>query len=104
MTRNFIILLLMIMAASACSLSPHKVQEVDARVAAARENGLTCFPRDIDRCADPSSLLDLGRADIRSDRHHVTLVEYGEDALKLRIHLVRAARDLYRCAELHSAT
>jgi len=93
MTRDFITLLFVIMAASACSLSPHKVLEVDSRVSAARESGLTCFPKDIDRCADPSSLLDLGRVDIRSDRHHVTLIEYGEDAFKLRIHLARAARD-----------
>ncbi len=92
MTRFLIVLLFTSLLASACSLSPHKIQEVDSRVEAARENGLTCFPRNKDRCADPSSLLDLGREDIRNDRNHVTLVEYGEDALKLRIHLTRAAR------------
>jgi len=93
MRRNFIILLFVIMVASACSLSSHKVREVDARVAAARDSGLTCSPGETDRCAEPSSLMDLGRKDIRADRHHVTLIEYGEDALKLRIHLARSARD-----------
>jgi putative cardiolipin synthase len=93
MTRSLITLLLVSIAASACSLSPYKIMEVDSRVKAVRENGMTCFPRESGRCADPSSLLELGRADIRSGRHHVTLIEFGEDALKLRIHLVRAARD-----------
>jgi len=93
MTRNIIILLFVIMAASACSLSSHKVREVDAKVAAARASDLSCAPGDIDLCADPSSLLDLGRENIRFDRHHVTLIEYGEDALKLRLHLSRSARD-----------
>ncbi len=92
MTRNSILFLLVLMAASACSLSPYKVQEVKSRVAATRENGLTCAPAETNHCADSSALLDLGRADIRSGRHHVTLVEYGEDALELRIHLIRAAR------------
>ncbi len=93
MTRNSLFLLLVVVSASACSLSPHKVIEVDSRVAATRENGLVCPPAETDRCVAPSALLDLGRTDIHSGRHHVTLVEYGEDALKLRIHLVRAARD-----------
>ena len=91
-TRNLFFLLFVILAASACSLSPHKVSAVDAKVAEERENGLTCFPREIDRCATESSLLNLGKEDVRSARHHVTLIEHGEDALKLRIHLIRSAR------------
>ena len=91
-TRNLFFLLFVILAASACSLSPHKVSAVDAKVAEERENGLTCFPREIDRCATESSLLNLGTEDVRSARHHVTLIEHGEDALKLRIHLIRSAR------------
>ena len=91
--RKSILLLLAVLLLPACSLSPKKVREVDARVAGQQEHGLTCFPRDIDRCADPSPLLELGRAATREGRHHLTLVEYGEDALKLRIHMIRAARN-----------
>ena len=92
MTRTFIVLLFVSIVSSACSLSSHTILEVDSKVEEARANGLTCFPREAGRCADPSPLLDLGRTDIRSDRNHVTLIEIGEDALKLRIHLARAAR------------
>ena len=53
---------------------------------------MTCFPREIDRCAQGSPLLELGRADLRDGTQHVSLIEYGEDALKLRIHLVRSAQ------------
>lgn len=77
---------------TACTLSPSKVARVDARVSAHQESGLTCFPREIDRCAEPSPVLDLARADILDGTHHVTLIETGEDALKLRIHLLRSAQ------------
>ncbi len=85
----------MLMAASllpACSLSAKKVRQVDARVTVNQEIGLTCFPRELDRCAEASPLLELGQNDIRQGRHHVTLVEYGADALKLRVHLIRSAQ------------
>jgi len=76
---------------SGCSLSAKKVQEVDRRVSDHQEIGLTCFPRDINRCAVPSPVLELGREAEREGRDQLTLVEYGEDALKIRIHLIRAA-------------
>jgi phosphatidylserine/phosphatidylglycerophosphate/cardiolipin synthase-like enzyme len=79
------------LAVSACSLTATKIAEVDSQVTRQRETGLTCFPREIDRCAPPSPLMDLGRENLQSGSHHVTLVEHGEDALKLRIHLIRSA-------------
>lgn len=80
------------MLLAACALSQGKKEHVDARVAASQENGLTCYPRQIDRCAESSPVLALGREDTDSGRQHVTLIEYGEEALKLRIHLIRAAQ------------
>ncbi len=90
--RKLLILILAVLLLPACSLSAKKVREVDIRVADQQETGLTCFPRDIDRCADPSPILELGRVATSEGRHHLTLVEYGEDALKLRIHMIRAAQ------------
>ena len=90
--RTFLLLLIALLLLPACSLSEKKVREVDARVSAHRETGLTCFPRDIDRCAEASPVLDLGRKDTREGRHHLALIEYGEDALLLRIHMIRAAQ------------
>jgi phosphatidylserine/phosphatidylglycerophosphate/cardiolipin synthase-like enzyme len=75
-----------------CNLSPKRVQEVDERIAAKRLFVQTCTPGHPDRCAQPSALLALGSGNRTSGKHHVTLVEYGEDALKIRIHLIRAAR------------
>ncbi len=92
MIRNPAIVLLTFLILAGCSLSPRKVEQVDARVAAAQEKGLTCYPREIDRCARSSPVLELGRADIQAGTQHVTLLEFGEDALKLRIHMIRAAQ------------
>jgi len=77
---------------SACSLSPHRVQQVDARVAKARQQALSCEPEALDRCSEHSPLLALAEQDIRTGTHHVTLLEVGEDALEIRIHLIRAAK------------
>ena len=92
MLRSLLLLLVAVLLLPACSLSAKKVEQVDTRVDAARETGLTCFPRDLDRCAIPSPVLELGRTAITDGQHRLTLVEYGEDALKLRIHMIRAAQ------------
>jgi len=65
---------------------------VDARVSARQDTTLSCPPTVPDRCADPSPVLELGRADVLHGTNHVTLIEVGEDALKLRVHLLRAAQ------------
>lgn len=90
--RKLPVILISVLFLTACSLSAKKVREVDATVASRQEQGLTCFPRDIDRCAKPSPVLDLGLADTLDGRHHITLVEFGEDALMLRVHMIRAAQ------------
>ncbi len=92
MARNLLFTLLTLLFLSGCSLSAKKVREVDRRVTNHQETGLTCFPRDIDRCAVPSPVLERAREVSRDGRYQLTLVEYGEDALKLRIHLIRAAQ------------
>ena len=92
MIRNAVTVALMAALLAGCSLSQQKVQEVDRRVAEHQETEIDCAEVS-DRCAMASPLLELARSDAREGRHHVTLVEYGEDALKLRLHLVRAARE-----------
>ncbi|MFC1688062.1 phospholipase D family protein [Pseudomonadota bacterium] len=92
MLRTLFLFFVAVLLLPACSLSAKKVEQVDARVSAARETGLSCFPRDMDRCALASPLLELGRTAQQDGRHRLTLVEYGEDALKIRIHMIRAAQ------------
>ena len=77
---------------SACSLPPKKVAEVDARVNASRGTGLTCAPDAPDRCAAASPVLELGRTARREGVHRIKLIEYGPEALELRVHMIRAAQ------------
>ncbi len=90
--RNLLFTFITLLFLSGCSLSAKKVREVDRRVTDQQETGLTCFPRDIDRCAVPSPVLEQARQADRDGRYQLTLIEYGEDALKLRIHMIRAAQ------------
>jgi phosphatidylserine/phosphatidylglycerophosphate/cardiolipin synthase-like enzyme len=76
----------------ACSLSAKKVRLVDAQVDRHQELGLNCPPRQVDRCAADSPVLGFGQKAREENRHHLALVEFGEDALKLRIHMIRAAK------------
>ncbi len=93
MPGKLIILLLTASLLAGCSLSAKKVREVDLQVEKHQETALACSPGDEARCAIESPLLRLAKSDQLSGRHHVTLVENGEDSLKLRVHLVRAARE-----------
>jgi len=90
--RKLFVTLLALSFLSGCSLSAKKVREVDRHVTAHQETGLSCFPRDLDRCAAPSPVLELAIEADREGRYQLTLVESGEDALKLRIHMIRAAQ------------
>jgi len=77
---------------SGCSLSTKKVREVDRHVMSQQETGLSCSPADIDRCATPSPVLEQAIEADREGRYQLTLVESGEAALMLRIHMIRSAR------------
>jgi phosphatidylserine/phosphatidylglycerophosphate/cardiolipin synthase-like enzyme len=93
MPRKILLLLLATALLAGCSLSPKKTRAVDDRVSQHQQIAESCARPDENRCAVPSPLLGLGSASVRDGRHHVTLVEYGSDALELRLHLIRAARE-----------
>ena len=78
---------------SACSLSPYRVEQVNLKVEASRQTALTCPADTPGRCASPSPLLDQAEDDARDGQHRLTLLEVGEDALLVRIHMIRAARE-----------
>lgn len=77
----------------ACSLSPARKAQVDELVASARQQSLSCAAEERDRCSEFSPVLELAAEDKREGRHHLILLETGVDALKIRVHLIRAARD-----------
>jgi len=91
--RKSILILLAVALLPACSLSQKKVQAVDAQVTERRQVSLNCPASHPTRCAQSSPLREFGLEAISEDRHSVTLLEYGEQALALRLHLVRAAQD-----------
>jgi phosphatidylserine/phosphatidylglycerophosphate/cardiolipin synthase-like enzyme len=90
--RRLVPLLLAAALLPACSLSPTRVPEVDARVFGSRETELDCPPSEPMRCAVPSPVLELGETARRDGLHRVKLIESGPEALQLRVHLIRAAR------------
>ena len=92
MTRQGLILLAAAMVLGGCSLSARKVAEVDHIVTEHQVRDVACTET-ILRCAIPSPLLEQAEADIGNGQQRVTLVEHGEAALALRVHLVRAAQD-----------
>lgn len=75
-------------ALTACGLSPTKQRLVAERVAEMQDVVLDCYqPAD---CALPSPFQTLIDAD--DGRHRALLLEQGADALRIRLHLIRAAR------------
>jgi cardiolipin synthase C len=71
----------------ACAMSPQRIAEVDALVDQQR-GGF-----DLPPAAKTVDVSSLARLTGRADRHHLLVVEHGNDALALRLHLIRAARD-----------
>jgi len=78
---------------TACSLSPAQVAKVDEHVASFRQQALSCPAEQRDSCSEFSPVLELAARSKREGIHHLVLLETGEDALKIRIHLIRAARN-----------
>jgi len=83
----------LVMLLTACSLSPSRVAEVDDHVANFRQQLLSCPAEDRDSCSESSPILELAAESRRSGRHHLLLLETGQGALEIRIHLIRAARE-----------
>ncbi len=67
----------------------HAVEEI---IAAERPNSTSCEAARDPFCAIQSPLLYLGDVDVLYKRHHATLLDIGENSLKVRLHLIRAAR------------
>jgi cardiolipin synthase C len=70
-----------------CALSPQQRDQVDARVAAERDQLAWRLPAD----SPVENGLDAFEAE--SGRHRLVVVDQGSDALALRLHLIRAARE-----------
>ncbi|MFA5685284.1 MAG: phospholipase D family protein [Lysobacteraceae bacterium] len=80
---------------AACMPSARDIREAQAAVAEVRPSAVECTRED--RCAIASPLRELAlrtmaAASAEAPRHQAMLLEYGQDALLARVHMIRAAQ------------
>lgn len=85
------LLLGLLLLATACMPSRRDIRQAMHAAVELQDAGIDCAAADA--CALPSPLQELAdRLAEPPRRHHVSLLEFGQDALLARIHLIRAAR------------
>ena len=87
----FYFIALLVLAACTTQVQPELKLAVDEKLAAERSTELVCKEPGQAGCAIGSPLLDFGRKNVLENRHHAALLEVGENSLKARVHLIRAA-------------
>lgn len=96
MTPRTLALLLSLLVLAGCStLSPRERRDAADLALDGRSAAVDCRP--VEDCAAASPLLALAHAAVAAStpevpRHHVMLLDRGQDALLARLHLIRAAR------------
>ncbi|MGQ0800373.1 MAG: phospholipase D family protein [Pseudomarimonas sp.] len=90
-----LILLGLLAALTACMPTRREIRTAQNDAATYQSTALTCQRED--RCAIASPLREqaqamLGRSSAGSPQHQALLLEYGQDALLARIHMIRAAQ------------
>ncbi len=85
-------LLIMLLYGCSTQVQPEIKQAVDEKLAAQRSVEVDCDALKDPYCAIQSPLLYLGNIDALNGQHHAALLDIGEDALKARLHLIRAAK------------
>jgi phosphatidylserine/phosphatidylglycerophosphate/cardiolipin synthase-like enzyme len=84
--------LVLLLVGCSTQIQPELKQAVDETLAITRTAEIDCEAQRDPFCAIQSPLLYLGNIDRLKDQHHATLLDIGEDALKARLHLIRAAK------------
>jgi len=90
--KVFFYSLILLVAGCSTQLKPELIREVNETLAAQRSTVLDCESQGDSSCAIHSPLMELGSKNKLKSQHHVTLLDIGEDSLKARLHLIRAAR------------
>ncbi len=90
--KIILFLLALLMVGCAAQVQPELKQAVDEKLAQRRSTEVDCeMPKD-PLCTIRSPLLELGRSAVLQDLHYAALLDIGEDSLKARLHLIRAAK------------
>jgi phosphatidylserine/phosphatidylglycerophosphate/cardiolipin synthase-like enzyme len=92
-----LVLLLATLLVSGCTIQPPKLTPPVRGPQPVRPVELSCPKDDALRCSIPSPLHDLAErvftAPPTETRHYATILDIGDDALAVRVHLIRAARE-----------
>lgn len=89
--KNLFYLFLLLMYGCTTQVQPELKKAVDEKIAVQRPVDVRCEASRDPFCAIQSPLIYLGSIDVLKNEHHAALLEIGEDALKARLHLIRAA-------------
>jgi phosphatidylserine/phosphatidylglycerophosphate/cardiolipin synthase-like enzyme len=84
--------LILLMYGCTTQVQPELKQAVDEKLAVQRSTEVDCEAHKDPFCAIQSPLLYLGDIDALKNQHHAALLNIGEDSLKARLHLIRAAK------------
>ena len=90
--KTFFYSLILLMYGCTTQVQPELKQAVDEKLAEQRSTEVDCETHKDPFCAIQSPLLYLGDIDALKGQHHAALLDIGEDSLKARLHLIRAAR------------
>jgi len=90
--KNFLYLILLLIYGCTTQVQPELRQAVDAKMAVQRSVIVDCEAARDPFCAIQSPLMYLGNIDTLKNEHHAVLLDIGENALKARLHLIRAAK------------
>ena len=90
--KNVFYLLLLLIYGCTTQVQPEIKQAVNEKIAVQRSVEVQCEAAKDPFCAVQSPLMYLGIIDTLKNEHHAALLDIGEDALKARVHLIRAAK------------
>ncbi len=89
--KAYLYLLLLLIYGCTTQVQPELRLAVDKKMALQRSVKIDCKASRDPFCATQSPLIYLGRINTLEDQHHAALLDIGEDSLKARLHLIRAA-------------
>jgi len=90
--RTFLFTVILLLYGCSTQVQPELKLAVEERIATEQSVEIECKAASDPFCAIHSPLLYLGNVNVLRDQHHATLLDIGEDSLKARVHLIRAAR------------
>jgi putative cardiolipin synthase len=90
--KALLISLLLLTYGCSTQVQPELKLAVDEKLSVERSSAVYCEAPKAPFCAISSPLLYLGNIDVVKDQHHATILDIGEDSLKARLHLIRAAK------------